>query len=145
MARTKLKQYSDTIIVNERQLDDLAETMEAVLEYGVIQMDDNKLESNISLGTALAGIVFNLSRPAAIAVGIISLVTSLSINLRGDLEKNIEIAVKDLHKTRRFMRDNPQYTKIEIEFPFMDYDDIRLITGKGLVTRVYGKGGWVEM
>lgn len=43
------------------------------------------------------------------------------------------------------MRDNPQYKKIEIEFLFMDYDDIGLITGKGLVTRVYGKDGWVEM
>ncbi|MDN9012454.1 hypothetical protein [Brevibacillus laterosporus] len=145
MARTKLKQYSDTIIVNERQLDDLAETMEAVLEYGVIQMDDNKLASNISLGTAIAGTVFNLIRPAAIAVGIVSLVTSLSTNLRGDLENNIEKAVRDLHRTRRFMRDNPQYTKLEIEFPFMDYDDIRLITGKGLVTRLYGKSGWIEM
>ncbi|MDF9414314.1 hypothetical protein E1B06_22080 [Brevibacillus laterosporus] len=145
MARTKLKQYSDTIIVNERQLDDLAETMEAVLEYGVIQMDDNKLASNISLGTAIAGTVFNLIRPTAIAVGIVSLVTSLSTNLRGDLENNIEKAVRDLHRTRRFMRDNPQYTKLEIEFPFMDYDDIRLITGKGLVTRLYGKSGWIEM
>ncbi|MCR8995112.1 hypothetical protein [Brevibacillus laterosporus] len=145
MARTKLKQYSDTITVNERQLDDLAETMEAVLEYGVIQIDDNKLATNISLGSAITGTVFNLIRPDAMAVGIVSLVTSLSTNLRGDLENNIEQAVRDLHRTRRFMRDNPQYTKLEIEFPLMDYDDIRLITGKGLVTRVYGKSGWTEM
>jgi len=49
MARTKLKQYVDTITVDQDDLDDLAEAMSDVLKYGVIQMDDNKLANMASL------------------------------------------------------------------------------------------------
>ncbi|WP_232699448.1 hypothetical protein [Brevibacillus daliensis] len=108
-------------------------------------MNDNKLASNISLGSALAALVFGLSGQIAIAVCVVGLVASLSPNLRSDLKDNMEDAVRDLHKTRRWMERNSQIKRIEIEFPFMDYDDIRLITGKGLAIRSFGKGGWTDV
>ncbi|NRR03645.1 hypothetical protein QIH01_01310 [Brevibacillus brevis] len=141
MARTKLKQYVDTITVDQDELDELAGAMQDILKYGVIKMDDNKLETNLSISLALAGLVFNLTRAAGIAVGVVALVLSLSTDLRGDLEKNIRIAIDDMHDTRRFMKRNG-YRKVKLEFPFMDYDDIRLITGKGEALRVLGKNGW---
>ncbi|OUQ85206.1 hypothetical protein B5G50_28330 [Brevibacillus brevis] len=141
MARTKLKQYVDTITVDQEELDELARAMQKILKYGVIKMDDNKLQTNLSISLSLAGLVFKLSRPAGIAVGVVALALSLSTDLRADLEKNIQIAIEDMDDTRRFMKRNG-YTKVKLEFPFMDYDDIRLITGKGEALRVLGKNGW---
>ncbi|WP_340673719.1 hypothetical protein [Brevibacillus agri] len=104
MARTKLKQYVDTITVDQDDLDDLAEAMSDVLKYGVIQMDDNKLANMASLTASVIGIVFNLVRPLSIAVGVVGLVASLSPNLKKQLEDNIRIAIDDMHDTRRFMK-----------------------------------------
>lgn len=140
MARTQLKQYVDTIIVSTDELDELAKAMEDILEYGIIEMDDNKLEATISITAALAGLVFKLSRIGGIVVGVIGLVTSLSTDLRSDLERNIRKAIKDMHDTRRFMKRNG-YRKAKLEFPFMDYEDIRLITGKGNILRLQDKNG----
>ncbi|GEB33183.1 MULTISPECIES: hypothetical protein [Brevibacillus] len=137
MARTQLKQYADTIIVSTDELDELAKAMEDILEYGIIEMDDNKLEATISITAALAGLVFKLSRIGGIVVGVIGLVTSLSTDLRSDLERNIRKAIKDMHDTRRFMKRNG-YSKVKIEYPFMDYKNMRLITGKGEALRVLG-------
>ncbi|MGM0712513.1 hypothetical protein ACWKW1_10695 [Brevibacillus parabrevis] len=137
MARTQLKQYVDTIIVSTDELDELAKAMEDILEYGIIEMDDNKLEATISITAALAGLVFKLSRIGGIVVGVIGLVTSLSTDLRSDLERNIRKAIKDMHDTRRFMKRNG-YSKVKIEYPFMDYKNMRLITGKGEALRVLG-------
>ncbi|MFA4133575.1 MULTISPECIES: hypothetical protein [unclassified Brevibacillus] len=141
MARTKLKQYVDTITVTQDDLDDLAAAMSDVLKYGVIKMDDNKLATMTSLTATVIGIVFNLVRPLSIAVGVVGLAASLTTNLRDELEKNIQIAINDMDDTRRFMKRNG-YKKVKMEFPFMDYDDIRLITGKGEALRVLGKDGW---
>ncbi|GEB31164.1 MULTISPECIES: hypothetical protein [Brevibacillus] len=140
MARTKLKQYVDTITVDQDDLDDLAEAMSDVLKYGVIQMDDNKLANMASLTASVIGIVFNLVRPLSIAVGVVGLVASLSPNLKKQLEDNIRIAIDDMHDTRRFMKRNG-YRKAKLEFPFMDYEDIRLITGKGNILRLQDKNG----
>ena len=46
----------------------------------------------------------------------------------------------DMHDTRRFMKRNG-YRKAKLEFPFMDYEDIRLITGKGNILRLQDKNG----
>ena len=119
MARTKLKQYVDTITVDQDDLDDLAEAMSDVLKYGVIQMDDNKLANMASLTASVIGIVFNLVRPLSIAVGVVGLVASLSPNLKKQLEDNIRIAIDDMHDTRRFMKRNG-YRKAKLEFPFFD-------------------------
>ncbi|MED1645803.1 hypothetical protein P4U99_21890 [Brevibacillus agri] len=140
MARTKLKQYVDTITVDQDDLDDLAEAMSDVLKYGIIQMDDNKLANMASLTASVIGIVFNLVRPLSIAVGVVGLVASLSPNLKKQLEDNIRIAIDDMHGTRRFMKRNG-YRKAKLEFPFMDYEDIRLITGRGNILRLQDKNG----
>ncbi|TKI58408.1 hypothetical protein E8L90_25105 [Brevibacillus antibioticus] len=140
MARTKLKQYVDTITVDQDELDELARAMQKILKYGVIQMDDNKLETYLSISASLAGIVFSMSRVAGIVVGVIGLVNSLSISMKDDLEKNIRIAIDDMDDTRHFMKRNG-YTKVKLEFPFMDYEDIRLITGRGNILRLKNDNG----
>jgi len=68
------------------------------------------------------------------------LVASLSPNLKKQLEDNIRIAIDDMHDTRRFMKRNG-YRKAKLEFPFMDYEDIRLITGRGNILRLQDKNG----
>lgn len=65
--------------------------------------------------------------------------------MKEDLTKHVQSANRELNKIRRFMRDNPRYEKVEIEVPFMDFDDFRLIYGKGVVTRVKTRNGWIPM
>lgn len=144
MARTQLKQYLDTVTLTVDEVDDMAAAMQDVLKYGIIELDDNTLATRLSIGAALAGILFNLTRKASIAVGVVGLALSLQTSLRDELEKNIRIAIDDLHDTRRFMKRN-RYSKVKMEFPFMDYKEIRLVTGKGEAIRVLGDDGWESL
>lgn len=141
----KYKQYADTIIVDKDELDDIHAAQEDILEYGLIDMDDHALEKKLSIAASLAAVVFAVTRKANWALFVVSFALGLSTTLKEDLIKNVRSANRELNKIRRFMRDNPDYTKVEIELPFMDADNFRLITGKGVVKRVRTRNGWIPM
>jgi hypothetical protein len=119
---------------------------------GVIDLDDNKLESFLSTVASILGFfVVKAPTPVGVALSAVSLGLGLSTSEK-DILTNLSIDGEDyLAELYDFMKNNPQYDLIEFEYPYLTYfdvndegEDITFVTGEVIVKRVHVEGGgWI--
>ncbi|KXG43329.1 hypothetical protein TEPIDINF_000695 [Tepidibacillus infernus] len=120
---------------------------------GILNPDSNKLESGLSLfASILTFFVVRFPIPAQVALSAVALGLSLVPSEKDILNSLSADGERWLGEMYDFMYDNPQYDLIEIKYPFLQYidvndegEDIKFVTGRGILTKVHSSSGWIVM
>ncbi|MFD1738726.1 hypothetical protein ACFSCX_19605 [Bacillus salitolerans] len=149
MARTR--EGTSITIVSMTELYKMERAQREIMRDGIIQPDDNKLENGLSTFASVLGFfVTKVPTPVGVALSAVSLGLSM-VPSEKDILESLDYRGRDwLREMYDFMYDNPQYDLIEIEYPFLEYldvnsdgEDIKFVTGIGLLKRVHTSGGWI--
>ncbi|MEN2767336.1 hypothetical protein [Ornithinibacillus xuwenensis] len=129
------------------------------MQYGQLQarerfagkLSDNALQTRLGAVTGVLAILFWKATTFSVATSIASLILSSTTSEKKALTTMIDAGYIGLGSAIQFLRD-PKYDRLEIELPFLEYRDfhtldleIALITGRGRVTRVHAKTGWIPL
>ncbi|UYZ12661.1 hypothetical protein A6764_17900 [Brevibacillus sp. WF146] len=141
------REYADTIIVNLDQIRKIERAQREMYDSGLVRLDSNRLMSVLGTVSSVLGLAFVTSTPAGIVAGITGILASITPSAKDILEQMVYKGYWELGYMEDFLVDNPQYDRMEIELPFIEFDVngkvIRFISGKGIIKRVHSKSGWI--
>lgn len=145
------KEGKSTQVFSRNELRDAKYAQQHMREKGIVEEDSNALE--IALGSFAAILGFFVTRyptPVGVSLSVVSLAMSLTPNSKAILE-SLSIDGEDfLYDTYYFMDTHREYDLIEIEYPYLTYydvdengEDVKWVTGQGIIKRVHTSAGWV--
>lgn len=147
MAAPTSKEYTEKIIVNLDQLRKIQRAQRVVYDKGIVKLSSNELLTGLGAVATVLGLIFVASTPAGVLAGVTGIVSGMSYSQKNVLQTTVYNGYWQLGYMDDFMVDNPQYSLIEIELPFLEYNvngsRVRFVSGKGLITRVRTSGGWI--
>ncbi len=151
MAHTQ--EGTSTVIVTREKLYDMENAQREILEDGIVNPDSNKLATGLSVFASVLGFfVTKAPTPVGVALSAVSLGLGMTISEKDILNNLSNKGRNFLLEMAYFMKINSEYDLIEIEYPYLKYfdvddngEDIKFVTGKGLLKRVHSSSGWIVM
>ncbi|WP_432775130.1 hypothetical protein AAFJ72_18120 [Brevibacillus gelatini] len=143
----KSREYSKNLTVTLAELKKIKKAQRAMYKNGLVKLEGNTLESILGTVSTILGLVFVTSTPTGIVAAITSLVASLGVSAKDALKDMVYTGYFSMDELIEFLEENPKYSKIQVEFPFIEYyvdgRTIRFVSGEGLVKKVYKENqGW---
>lgn len=142
------REYADNVLANISQLRKIQKFEEAVFDYVTGDLDEDELSTSLAVVSTVLS-VFLCSTVA----GAVSMCANLfSIALSGSDKRTVQNMIQkgymDIGRKISFLEDNPQYDRVDVKFPFIEYTvdgkQIRFVSGNGVIQRCHGtnSGGW---
>ncbi len=142
------REYISKVIVNLDQLRKIQRGQRTIYDSGIVNPNSNTLIAGLSGVVSILALAFIRSTPVGVAAGVISLASGMTSSEKDILKNLVYSGYWHLGYMDDFMVDHPNYDLIEMELPFLEYtvdkEPIRFIQGKGMITRVHTKNGWID-
>lgn len=141
------REYFSKVTLTLPQLKQLSKAQRDIYDRGIIRPDSNALSTLLSYATTILATIFasRLKTASSVASAIVSLVLGLVPSEKDVLKDLVSSGNLGIQELVDFMEANPTFDMIEVNLPFIHYEtqDIRFVTGKGGITRVHTKNGWI--
>jgi hypothetical protein len=140
------KEYIDTLILTKDKVYKVKRAQFEMRRYGFEQEDESKLSDALVAFSSVLSLAFMLPTPVTLAAGVISVVASGP----SDLDTIIKVCRNGedyLQEVYDFMYDNPEYDRVEVDLPFLEFvdEEFRIVQGNGQVTRIHSGSGWIVL
>ncbi|WP_094702812.1 hypothetical protein [Brevibacillus laterosporus] len=86
-----------------------------------MKLNSNRLLSGLGSVASVLGLAFVTGTPAGIVTGITGILASITPNEKAVLKEMVYDGFWALSYEERWLRKNPEYDRIEIELPFIEY------------------------
>ncbi|CAM3299339.1 hypothetical protein FITA111629_15235 [Filibacter tadaridae] len=112
---------------------------------GFTNVSEGKLITALGAYSTVLSLAFMLPTPVTLAAGVISAISGAG-NERATIIAVCKNGEDYLQELLYFLDDHPQYDSIRADLPFLEFIDekFRIVHGKGVLTAVHAKNGWIS-
>lgn len=141
------KEYASKLVLNLDQVRQISRAQRNIYDSGIVSPNSNTLASALSGLTSVLGLAFMIPAAGALSIAVVGIVSGMVPSEKSILKEIVYDGYWNLGYIEDFLVDNPDYDMLEVNLPFIEYEDagVRFITGRGAVTRVHTHGGWILM
>lgn len=145
-------EYVQVIEADLQKLLQMVDAQQAVIDYVKGTKSYNNLVIALGAVTGILGVIFALTTPVSVAMGIVSVLTNLSGSEKENLLSVLKSGKDGLYTASRQLIDYPKYDKLKVRLPFLRYYDsvnsqyLTLVQGEGQITAVHTSNPpvWIE-